>query len=201
MQFKQSQFIHSFSKIQHIFLSQIPYPSIHHYPNNQNLNWSNNPIKINENAEKITWIEAMEARITWTIARTMMTGKSGYGKQWPPPKPAMAEGRWRKVEENGRRRKRFCWTLREKREILYISIYLYVSACKREREIYQHRHMKQHKRILWRGVKWEKRKWICCDFVITMGTIVPAKNYGRFCVEKIRRIFFSLSFSFSFFRI
>jgi hypothetical protein len=69
-----------------------------------------------------------------------------------------------------------------------------VHVCKWE--IYQHRHKIQKKRILWWGVKREKHKWICCDFVITMGADDCASKelWSSLCGEKQTHILFSFHF-------
>jgi len=143
----------------------------------------------------------MEARIAWTIARTMITAKSGYGKQWPPPNPAMAEGCWRKVEENGRRRKRYCWTLTEKRErereILYISIYLYVSACKRERDLPTPPHETAQEDIVKRG-KMGKTEMNLLWFCDNNGNDCASKELWSFLCGENKTHFLFSSFVFVF---
>jgi hypothetical protein len=69
-----------------------------------------------------------------------------------------------------------------------------VHVCKWE--IYQHRHKIQKKRILWWGVKMEKHKWICCDFVITMGADDCASKelWSSLCGEKKTYLLFSFHF-------
>lgn len=135
---------------------------------------------------KNTWRVAMKARITWTKASTGMTAERGYGKQWPPPNPAMARNYWRKKKEVLYFHRDLC---------IYMYIYISMRVHVRERALAAPPHDIAAEADFAERVKWEKQKWICCDFVITMGTMVPA----RIVVWRKKNVSFFIFFPFRFF--